>query len=105
MSIETGCLGHARRKEREPARHQQRMRAMRLHRGGQRTRAGIQGDAFAIGCLERRQFQPLEHGDPSRQCAFEIKLAPHRPFGDRRDLGLEPGKIRQLVEAFLTDDG
>ena len=105
MGIEAGRLCHARREERESTRHEQRMSAMRLHRGGQRTRAGIQRDPFAIGRLKRRQSQPLEHGHPRRQRTFEIKLAAHRPFGDRRDLGLEPGKIRQLVEAFLTDDG
>ena len=39
------------------------------------------------------------------QRRLELDLAAHRAFGDGGDMGLQPGKIGQLVDAFLADHG
>ena len=47
--------------------------------------------------------QAGEQGDALAQRRRERHLASHRPLGDRGDARADPGEIRKLVDAFLTD--
>ena len=47
--------------------------------------------------------QILEQGDAGVERGLEIELAAHRPLSHRRDLGLDPGIVGQLVDAFDGD--
>ena len=39
------------------------------------------------------------------QRRLEVDLSAHGALGDRGDMGLEPGEVRQLVDTFLADHG
>ena len=53
--------------------------------------------------VDHPRVEALEQGDAGVERGLEIELAAHRPLGHRRDLGLEPGIIGELVDAFDAD--
>ena len=53
----------------------------------------------------RARSRPLSSADARVERLFEIEFAVHRPRRDGADLGLEPERIGQFVDAFLLDHG
>jgi hypothetical protein len=61
--------------------------------------------ALAIGAREHAFVEARQHADAFAQGALEVELAPHGAFGDRGDLWLQAGEVRELVQAFDRDRG
>ena len=72
---------------------------------GPASRAGIGPDPLGQALLDDALRPALAAARPARESAGEIQFALHRPLGDLGDLGLEPGIVGQLVDAFLPDHG
>ena len=68
-----------------------------------RARARHQPDPFLAAAVDHRLVEPREQGDPRVERRLEVELAAHRLLGDRGHLGLDPGIIGQLVDAFDRD--
>lgn len=105
LFVEPGGLGHARGEEREPARNQQRPRAVRLHGHEQLLGAGIELDALQPDAFQRRERQTLQQPDAFAQGSGEFDLAAHGALGDGGDFILQSGEIGEFVEALAIDDG
>ena len=78
--------------------------SQRRHGAHQDPRPGVEAHAIVVALLQHPLRQPREQRDPGVERALEIELAPHRRFGDRGDLRLHPGEVRQLVDALNAND-
>jgi len=90
---------------REAAGHQTAIGAVAAHRGDQDLGPWHQGDATCQHLVDHLDRQTFQQPDAFAQRRLEGDFAAHRAFGDRRDFRLDPGEIRQLVDAFLLDHG
>ena len=66
---------------------------------------GVSVMRFLQHLVDDADRHALQQRDALAQRRLELDLAAHGAFGDRCDMGLQPGKIRQLVDAFLADHG
>ena len=80
-------------------------RAARPHRPGEGARAGIELDAALQHVVDDADRQAREQRDALAQRRLEVDLAAHRPLGDRGDVVAEAHDGRELVDAFLADQG
>ena len=72
---------------------------------GGNKRLGARGHFdFGQKTVQQAGRMPYQHRDPFLQCCLEIKLAPHGPRSDRRDLVADPGIAGEIVEGFGRDD-
>ena len=78
---------------------------MRAHRADQAARAGHQPHPLLAAAIDHARVEPLEQRNPRIQRRLEIEFAAHRPLGDLGDVRLDPGIVRQLVDAFDGDHG
>ena len=93
----------ARRELTKAARDDDDASAVRLHRPGERARAGVQRDAVPQHIADHAFGQAREQGDALAQRRGEGDLAPHGALGDGGDALAHPGEGRELVNAFLAD--
>ena len=63
----------------------------------------IERDALSQHLVDDVSGRSGEQRDALAQGRRESDLAAHRPLGDRGDALADPGEIRKLVDAFLTD--
>ena len=89
----------------ESAGDERRVGAGRAHRGDQGFRAGHDLDALGEQALHDIGGEPLEEQHALAQRRLEGDLAAHGALGDRRDLVARADLGRQLVDAFLLDQG
>ena len=78
---------------------------MRAHGHDQFAAARRRRDALLQHFVDHADRQALQQRDALAQRRLEGDFAAHRAFGDGGDMGLQPGEIRQFVDAFLADHG
>ncbi len=91
--------------KREAARDQHGIGAVGAHGATRVAAPGVSATRSRITSPIASSRQALEHRDPLAQCRLESDFAAHGALGDRGDLGLHAGEIRQFVHAFLADHG
>ena len=81
------------------------LRAAGAHGAGERARAGVERDPGLEHLVDHLFRQALEQLDALAQRRLELDLAAHRALGDGRDVGAQADQRRELVDAFLADQG
>ena len=66
---------------------------------------GVGRDAFGQHLVDDADRHALQQRDALAQRRLELDLAAHRALGDFSDMVLQPGEIREFVDAFLADHG
>jgi hypothetical protein len=89
--------------DREPARDETGIGAVRAQRRDERGATWGQADPISQKLIGHLYRQPLQPCDPLPQRRLEGDFTPHRAFRDRRDLCFQPNEIGELVDAFLLD--
>ena len=78
---------------------------MGAHGHDQLAAARCRRDALLQDFVDHADRHVLQQRDALAQRRLELDLAAHGAFGDGGDMRLQPGKIGQLVDAFLADHG
>ena len=89
----------------EAARHDRDMGAARPHRAGESARSRVERDALPQRVGDDGFRQTGQQFDPLAQSRLEGDLAPRRALGDRSDPVAKSRIGRELVDAFLADQG
>jgi hypothetical protein len=103
--VEAEHGGDACREQRETAGDETGIGAVPAQRRDQRARPGREPDPRGDDLVGHRSRQSLEQRHPLAQRRCEFDLAAHGALCDRRHPRLEPDVVRELVDAFLADDG
>ena len=103
--VEAELLSHIAGERQEPTGDYDGVRAMCSHRRNEGTRTGHERDTLFDDRVDIRLWSPLQKRHPLALRVLEVDLPAHRPLRDRRDPLADAGHVRQLVDAFLLDQG
>ena len=92
-------------KDREPARNEHGMRAIRPHGLNQHTSTRRQGNSVGNHVQDGGAVEALKKSHTLPQRRFEGDFAAHRASGDRGDLGPLADFSGEFVDTFLADHG
>ena len=91
------------REEREPARHEEALRAGRVKTPDHALGAGRKAQALVVHALQRVDGQASQKGYALLQARAEVDLSAHRAFRDACHRRLDAEHVGDLVDAFDRD--
>lgn len=104
-AVEADHFGDGFGERSEPARDQKARRAVRAHRPDQSRGTRIGRNAFCEAGCDRAFVEIPEQRNALAQRARKIEFALHRALRNLGDAAFQAGKIGELVDTFLSDDG